>query len=406
MAHRPSALVGVRSVQIDCLLFVGLLKVLVSVLTVFCASASATSGRRRHFARPAHGMPHSQPWTMTHPILSNSKIPCSKIREEKSSFCNQDFIFRLRAGGQTGAAITGSNNLEKTVTALAHIFWSCCKVFLPATVSLFRTIIGFYRALPTDAIAAQVGLVYCFAGGYYPTLFSALLSARQCGWQTMVQAFNDLADQAEAAIDAASKQAIDKATSVADSLTQTTMTVLKAVDPVIINTAVGALYATWLGVSTVLEREFARTIALSMSLAGYLRPITLFVMEPPLYRVVPQDYHQWVPVIVGWICKAAAMSVAWRIQRVFTCYTSAITGGLMFSRAVMRMLHKRFGTSPDNVLESPIEEVFGLSIAGLGMYSQMGNGFDFKVPYPLSLVLWPFDWAEKWIQWQITKEYI
>jgi hypothetical protein len=120
--------------------------------------------------------------------------------------------------------------------------------------------------------------------------------------------------------------------------------------------------------------------------------------------VVPEDYHQWVPVIVGWICKAAAMSVAWRIQRVFTCYTSAITGGLMFSRAVMRMLHKRFGILQDDNQESPIDEVFGLAIAGLGMYSQVGNGFDFEVPYPLSLVLWPFDWAEKWIQWRITKD--
>jgi hypothetical protein len=171
--------------------------------------------------------------------------------------------------------------------------------------------------------------------------------------------------------------------------------------------AAGALYTTWLGVSSVLEKEFAKTITLSMTLSGYMQPIARFILNPPIYLLVPEEYHQWAPILVGWACKALAMSVAWRIQRVLAASTSAIAGGLMFARAMMRILSKRgihiFGILRGNEKETPIDEVFGVMVAGLGLYSQIGRGFDFRVPFPLSLVTWPFDWVEKWIQWQITK---
>ena len=80
----------------------------------------------------------------------------------------------------------------------------------------------------------------------------------------------------------------------------------------------------------------------------------------------------------------------------------------MFSRALMRMLSKRgfglAGAIPEDHEETRVDEVLGLCVAGIGLYSQIGDGrFDFTVPYPLRLVTWPFDIAERWIQWQITK---
>ena len=111
------------------------------------------------------------------------------------------------------------------------------------------------------------------------------------------------------------------------------------------------------------------------------------------------------------------MSLAWRVQRVLTATTSAITGGLMFARALLRMWNKTFKDKKrgpvtrmvgavirENHRETFLDEIIGLMVAGIGLYSQIGHGFDFRVPFPLSLVLWPFDIAEKWIQWQITKD--
>merc|ERR1711865_923277 len=51
------------------------------------------------------------------------------------------------------------------------------KLVLPPLVGAVTGIIQFYQALPMDAITAQIGMVYCFLGGYYPTLFSSLQAA-------------------------------------------------------------------------------------------------------------------------------------------------------------------------------------------------------------------------------------
>ena len=105
------------------------------------------------------------------------------------------------------------------------------------------------------------------------------------------------------------------------------------------------------------------------------------------------------------------MNIAWRIQRLMTAATSAITGGLLFARATSRMLSKRgirlFGLIQEDDEKTVLDEMIGFLVAGLGFYTQFEaqwrNGFSFQVPFPINLVTWPFDWAERWIQWQITK---
>ena len=126
--------------------------------------------------------------------------------------------------------------------------------------------------------------------------------------------------------------------------------------------------------------------------------------------VVPKDYHRWVPVTIGWICKGVAMNIAWRIQRVLTASTSAMVGGLMFARAILRILHKNgcrlFGWIDETGQESPLDDILGFTIASIGFWTQMEaqfqNNFSFEVPFPISLVTWPFDYIERAIQWAIT----
>lgn len=38
--------------------------------------------------------------------------------------------------------------------------------------------------VPTDLLEALLGLMFCFAGGLYPTLFAAVEAARLTGWDT------------------------------------------------------------------------------------------------------------------------------------------------------------------------------------------------------------------------------
>ena len=307
----------------------------------------------------------------------------------------------------------GVDGFVTVVATVTNIIIQMGSLVLPPAVGVARAIFGFYRALPKDAIVAQVGLVYCFAGGYYPTLFSSLQAAQQYGWNVMVEALQDLADEAILVIDAleadekvnASKfgMNVDEA-SMLRSLRKKTGLVMATVDPMKINQAAGALYMTWLGVSSVLEQEYARVITLSLTMARYIERVAQWILAPPAYFLLPDQYDKWVPVIIGWGCKAAAMNLAWRIQRVMTAATSAVTGGLMFARAIARMLSKRgirlFGLIREDDESTILDEIIGFLVAGLGFYtqfeSQWRSGFSFKVPFPLSLITWPFDWAGRW----------
>ena len=64
------------------------------------------------------------------------------------------------------------------------------------------------------------------------------------------------------------------------------------------------------------------------------------------------------------------------------------------------------GDEEGNEKYSSVEELICFVVAGTGLRSQIGNGFKMKIPYPLSLVTWPFDIVEKWIQWQVTKDKV
>ena len=362
-----------------------------------------------------------------------SKIPKRKVKINSYDSCdncdegdNRPVLTRKSSlpprGGESATPTIlppGVDGFIHVVTTVTNILVQMGSLVLPPVVGVAKAVVGLYRALPKDAIIAGSGLMFCFAGGYYPTLFSSIQAAQQYGWDVMVEALQDLADEAILVIDTLEADEKVKTStygiemddaSMLRSLRRKTSLVMATVDPMKINQAAGALYMTWVGVSTVLKQEYARVITLSLTMARYIDRVAQFILGPPTYFVVPDKYHKWVPVIIGWGCKAAAMNIAWRIQRVMSAATSAVTGGLLFARAIARMLAKRgiriFGLISEVDETTIFDEVIGFLVAGLGFYtqfeSQWRSGFSFKVPFPLSLITWPFDWAERWIQWQIT----
>jgi hypothetical protein len=125
-----------------------------------------------------------------------------------------------------------------------------------------------------------------------------------------------------------------------------------------------------------------------------------------LKKLTPDDYDKWVPVILSWITKSIAMSIAWYIQSVVTGVTSALKGGLMMANAAYFMLvrHKinLFGLTPADSTKSVVDEVLSYIFAALGFYVQFRSGF--TLPGPLKLLLWPLQVAEYYIRWTITKK--
>ncbi|KAL3903251.1 MAG: hypothetical protein SGILL_010515, partial [Bacillariaceae sp.] len=100
------------------------------------------------------------------------------------------------SGGRRDVFDLDNSPFVRLVGTVTQVLISMGQLVLPPTVAVIKGIAKFYRTLPMDAITAQIGLVYCFLGGYYPTLFSSLQAAQHCGIQVMIGALSDLTDEA------------------------------------------------------------------------------------------------------------------------------------------------------------------------------------------------------------------
>ena len=97
-------------------------------------------------------------------------------------------------------------------------------------------------------------------------------------------------------------------------LAHKTRLVLKKMNPEKIDLAISSMYSVWLSVAAVLSIQFARTIAMALSISDFLKkPIDRFI-TPTVNIAVPKDYEKWVPVVMSWIVKSIAMTIAWKIQ--------------------------------------------------------------------------------------------
>ena len=62
---------------------------------------------------------------------------------------------------------------------------------------------------------------------------------------------------------------------------------------------------------------------------------------------------------------------------------------------------KLFGLVKESAADTVLDEGLSYVFAGLGFYAQFKSGF--KLPAPMNLLLWPFELAEYYIRWTITK---
>lgn len=86
-----------------------------------------------------------------------------------------------------------------------------------------------------------------------------------------------------------------------------------------------------------------------------------------------------------------------------SAFTSALIGGLMMARATYQFcLHRHMKFLPAKHEDTNIDEYLSYIFAAMGFYAQFRNKF--ALPFPLNLVLWPFEMAEWYIRWSITKK--
>lgn len=183
-------------------------------------------------------------------------------------------------------------------------------VVIPLLITYTQKAKQLYDKLPKNVLAFAAGFLFCFFGGMYPVLFAAYAAAEQGGRQTVMAAIEDLSEEALTIIEESKKD--DKVDADGDGkadvaqisgqelVTRKTLLVIKKMNPAKVDNAINSMYKVWLSVAAVLMIEFARAIAMALSIAEFLKkPVNRF-LAPAVQLATPDDYDKWVPVILGW----------------------------------------------------------------------------------------------------------
>lgn len=303
----------------------------------------------------------------------------------------------------------GDDNKEENpfVEKLARPLLNFVFDAIPIVINVAQAGYKVYKRLPMDWAQLLIGAILCFFGGFYPTVFAALQAAEHGGLSTVRNALSAISEEITIIVEENKKDDAkdDDGDGVADTnqitgkelVKRKVKLVLTKMNPEKVNDAIAAIYKVWMTVLAVLTIEFARTIALSLTISAYIKKLADRFLLPVVKAATPKEYERWCPVLLDWLCKSIGMSIAWKIQTVISAFTSALAGGLIMSRAVLLLLSKGKKDHED----TNIDEIASYAFAGMGFYFQYNVGF--STPFPLNWVLWPMEIAEWWIRWSVTK---
>jgi len=299
--------------------------------------------------------------------------------------------------------------LEKAGPAIKTIIYAL-KIVVPLYYKAGVFIYTFCSKLPWELFEALIGLGLCFFGGGYCASIAAVEAFRMTGWTTTKAALADVHEELLSVADANSKDdkkdedgdgVADVEQIDANALVQRKIRVAAGAvrDPDKLVQALGGLGAGWLAVQGVLRVEFAKTIMLAISFSQMVEFDILKALVPALKPLVEKEFQQWIPAAISTAVKSFFVLLAWKVQTVVSAVQSAMRGGLMVTRGLVKFANKRaWLTTKDD--EMWLDEVGGYTLAALGFYVQWQFGFG--TPFPLSIVMLPFDVIEWYIRWTIT----
>mmetsp|Transcript_4600 Transcript_4600/g.7913 ORF Transcript_4600/g.7913 Transcript_4600/m.7913 type:complete len:331 (-) Transcript_4600:515-1507(-) len=283
--------------------------------------------------------------------------------------------------------------------------------FISPIISAFIKVASLFLAIcPTEILIALFGLALCFFGGTFVVTIAAAEAWRASGWSTTKTALkilwdewnnfrekshedDDRDDDGDGIPDV---QQVDGARLASRKLN---LFLVTCKDPNQVNVAMSGIWTSFLAVLATLKIQFARTIALGVSIGQMLHGPMDRIFLPVLTRVMPQEYKKWCSPIVDWICKAIAISIAWFIQRVISAVQSGMRGGLMFSRQLMSFASRK-GILKIKDEDTYLDEIVGFTIAGFGIWFQLSHFFE--LPFPWNLFLLPVRILEYVLMWIVS----
>lgn len=182
-------------------------------------------------------------------------------------------------------------------------------------------------------------------------------------------------------------------------LRRKTLLFAKLSHPDKLSAAVTQLGSVWLAVSAALRLQFARALALGLSIAASIQPMLEKHVLPSLNAATPPEMAAWNATILAAILKALVLLFGFFAFSLMAAAHSALKGGRMAAEAGLNRLSS-MGLLPASIAPKgahlkytdEIVHAAAVGLAALGVLFQLSSGF--SVPFPLSLFTFPLDIAE------------
>lgn len=315
----------------------------------------------------------------------------------------------------------GANAQAKRAELLNNLLSQCYTAYdtiIPYLVQVWIMLHKLNLAVapyhPTELLYVLVGFGMVYFGGTFMTLIAAFEAYRISAWEETARQINILRHNFNIAWDASreddkiddDKDGIPDVQQIESSeLIQRKLKILlTSVDPMQVSSALTGIYVGFLAVVATLRSRFAMAITLGASLGDTLHDFIYPVVNPVAKRVVPEDYHKWIPVVITYSTKAAGVMVAWFIERLITSVHSSIKGAFILVPAVFHFLKVNGWCAKDFEWTGCFHgqaKLFCLAIAASGLYLQITHAF--QLPFPMSFFMFPFTLAEHFLMFVINQ---
>ncbi|KAJ9471065.1 hypothetical protein DIPPA_09673 [Diplonema papillatum] len=263
--------------------------------------------------------------------------------------------------------------------------------FLPKIWVFCKYLYG--KVLPyLDEVTILWGIVLCYFGGSFLVTITAVEAFRLVGKDKVLKAWAHIEDDVAAVV----KKYMATRDEIRDLppeewLAKNANMVLRTVNPNDCKSFSVGMYAGLSAVMACLRTQFAQVVALGVSIGELIEEHFGFeFVRPVIKALVPEEHWKWVPLVTQICCRLPAVTIAWFIQRVISCFHSALRGGNILASAAIS-----YAVTRGLISQAPSKKVRTM-IAGFisftGMFFQIQHGFG--LPWILSIVLAPFCFIE------------
>lgn len=252
-----------------------------------------------------------------------------------------------------------------------------------------------------------MGLMMILFGGYFMLTIACVEAYRISGWDTTRRCLIDIYANYIRVKEASAKddQLDEDNDGVADVqqisekelVTRKLKLFLRSCDPVQVSDALSGIYTGFLGVVATLQIQFARTLALGVSIGEAVHKPIHHVFRPILEALIHRDYHPWIDVIIRYSCKLFGVWLAMLLHRVLAAFHSAVRGAQIFTEAFAVYTAKR---GYMDLSAGYWDEIFAGIVAFFGLTMQLKTGF--SLPWILAIPLFPLLFVEKMLTFTLA----